>query len=158
MSWRVWGEQLYTSDFSGALPVRSMDVVFARDCRLKAVRTWIVIHDAPTFTQLQLRMYSNQGGAPAQLIKTFDKVWTLAEITTKANALKEIYFDVTKPLSLKAGDTYHFALWATGYTGTEGSHLAWVTAWPDPPNLAYDPTIENLNRAPYRTTFIGADL
>jgi hypothetical protein len=158
MSWRVWGEQLYTADFSGSLPVRSMPVVFDRDISLKAVRTWVVTYGSPVFTQLQLRLYSNQNAAPAQLIATFDKVWTLAEIQTGlSSALKEIYFDVAKPLSLKEGDTYHLALWATGYTGTENSHIGWVAAWPKPPNTGFTATIENLAIAPYAASFIGVE-
>lgn len=159
MSLRVYGERLVTADFAGTIPRVYVSVTFNKNFVLKAVRTWVIIYNNPTFTALQLRVYSNKNGAPAQLIHTFDKQWSLAEITDYDYALKEIYFDVTLPRFFKDEDVYHFALWATDYTGDGSSHVAWKRGYHDPNAvLSVVPNTANLLHVPPNMAFIGADL
>lgn len=155
--WRVFGETLLTADFSGS-PVYYQPFTLNQNTVLKAIRTWVVVYNSPSFTSLGLRIYSSVSSAPAQLIATSDTTWTLAQITSEANAVREIYFEFNNALSLNGEDQYHVVLWGNGYTGTDSSHVAWVRAFPDPVNSGYTPAIETINRAPFKVAFIGDDL
>lgn len=155
MAWRVFAEQMFTADYSGS-PTHSAKAVMDYDLALKAVRTWVVMFNSPVFTQLQMRIYSNSGGYPLDLLHTFTKTWTLAEITSQPYAVREIYFDTTNAFPLIGGETYHFVLWATGYTGTASSHIGWVRTLDDPPYPGFTPEMTDLGIAPFRITYIGA--
>lgn len=155
MAWQVFAERLETADFSGS-PSHSATAVFTDNIALKAVRTWVVIFNSPVFTQLEMRVYSNRGTSADILLHTFTKTWTLSEITDQPYAVREIYFDATNALPLNGGDTYHFVLWATGYTGTASSHIGWVRTLDDPPYGGYTPDMKDLNQAPFRMAYIGA--
>lgn len=148
MAWSVYGEELLTgSDFSQKItPSESMF--------LKAVRTYVVIYGTPTFGTISLRVYSNQGGAPASLMATANTTWTLAQLTAQANALKEIYFEFDSPLFLGV-DSYHLQLFVSGYTGTVSSHVAWVRNFPEATN-SHTPTVEGIAEGPFRLALIGA--
>jgi hypothetical protein len=155
MAWSVYGESLKTADFSGS-PVFSQKFTMPQKEVLKAIRTWVVLFNTPVFTNLSLRIYSNVGGSPGQLLWTADTTWTRAQIATEAYALKEIYFEFVNPLFL-GQDTYHAVLWASGYTGDDSSHVAWVRTWPDILNN-YTPTLEGIATAPFKISLIGAPL
>lgn len=155
MSWRIIAERFDTADFSGS-PVHSARAVFTYDTALKAVRTWVVFFNTPSFSSLEMRIYSNASNATSQLLHTFTKTWTLAEITDQPYAVQEIYFDTTYAFPLIGGETYHFVLWANGYTGNSTTHIGWVKAVADSIYSGWTPDMVGLGVAPYKIAYIGA--
>lgn len=150
----VAGQWFETSDFGGSLPVHTNPMTMPYKLKLKAVRTWIVLYNEPTLGTLSLRIYSNVGTSPGQLVATATKTWTRTDISEDLNDLLEVYFDFDEAIQLNQ-DTYHFALWCSGYTGTESSHLAWVKMCPDALNTGFTPTFENIAVAPFKVGLIG---
>jgi hypothetical protein len=158
MAWRVFGERFDTADFSGT-PRVFQPVTFHRELELKAIRTWLIYYNSPTFTNLSLRIYSDIGGSLGQLIATANTVWTGTQISSLANACKEVYFEFTNAPSFKAEDDYNISLWATGYTGDDTAHLAWVRSVPDPVNpLNVTVSLEKAAVLPFKLGFIGREL
>lgn len=156
MGWRVFGNQLLTSDFSGS-PINSQPVKFNTNTVLRGMRTWLIFYNDPVLTSAQMKIYSNRNGSPGQLLFTSTNTLTKSEIITLENGVKEIYFDFDY-IPMKDLETYQFALWLNGYTGTASSHVAWMKGWPDPVyRTGYTPTFTNLLYAPYQMYFIGAD-
>lgn len=155
MAWKVFAERLLTADFSGS-PTHSARAVFTNDIALKAVRTWVVLFNAPIFTQLEMRIYSNLSNAPDILLHTFDTTWQLSDISDQDYAVREIYFNSAFAFPILSGETYHFVLWPTGYTGDETSHIGWVRTLDDPTYAGYTPDMKELNASPYRMAYIGA--
>jgi hypothetical protein len=156
---RVYGEKFDTSDAALTIPRIYQKTRINKDFVLKALRTHIVIYGSPVFTQLEMRIYSDKAGSPLRLIHTFDKIWTLAELSALPYAYKEIYFDFSTSRFLKGLDYYHFALWPTGYTGTSESHIAWVRGYPDP-NNTIDVTLSpsKISTVPFYMGFIGGEV
>lgn len=146
---------MFTAEYSGT-PVRSARAVIAKDTALRAVRTWIVLFNNPVFTELQMRVYSSLNNAPDQLLYTFDTKWTLSQLSSEPYAVQEVYFECEKALPLIGGETYHFVIYPTSYTGTETSHIGWVRTLDDPPYSGYTPKMNSLNLSPFRITYIGA--
>lgn len=154
MSWKVFGEVLETSDFSGTIPRMYQPVVMNKKYAVKAVRTWVVIYGDPVFTTMQMLICSSK-----RVIHTFEKSWTLNEITGLDYAAREIYFDFEKPISLDDAITYNFALKLNGYTGTADSHVSWIRGFPDKSDdnsvvLDY----KNLGVMPFWMRFVASDL
>lgn len=159
MSWKIWGEVLKASYYV-TLPTIYQPVRFTNDddqnIVLTAVRTWIIVYNLPTFTNVQMRVYSDQGNQPGQLLFTSTNSYTLAQLTSEDNAAREVYFEFSNA-HFNHDDVYHFALWPTGYTDTDGSHLAWKKDFPIP---KYQDAVgsHGIAVAPYDMAFIGADL
>lgn len=130
------------------------------DIILRAVRTWVVVYNAPTFTNLSMKIYSNNtesgSNAPGVLLHSSTTQWNLADLTTEDNAVKEIYFEFPD-VSLNGVDEYNFVVSADTYVYLESSHLAWRKAWPDPVyRAAYTPSRVNMGRAPFELYLVGA--
>lgn len=158
MGYRCWGERFVTSDFASA-PVHYQRFVFPESYALKAIRSRFVIYNNPTFSSLEMRIYSAIGTSLGQLLYTSTKTWTKSEITSENNASREIYFDFDFNPYFRGNDSIFLVPWLTGYTGTAASHVAWVKGYPDP---AYTTglTINIISAAkmPYAVGFIGAPL
>lgn len=155
-TWRVWGEKYYTADATGTRIYQP--IVFPRNTILLATRAWMVFYNNPTFTNISMLVYSDDNGAPGQLIQTATTTWNKADLYTEDNAVKEMYFEWDYP-TFKAGDTFHFVINFGGYTYSESSHVAWKKTFPDPPyklNLTLD--YESLLTYPYDITFVGDQL
>lgn len=160
MAWSIYasrwesGELDDTSQFQVIKPVK--DIV------LKAVRTWIVIYNAPTFSNLTMKIYANDKNVsadqPGALLATSSTQWNLADLTTENNAVKETYFEFDD-FNMNGEDEYCFVMAADSYVYLASSHLAWRKAWPDPVyQAAYTPTIPNMGRAPFEIYLAnGAD-
>ena len=151
--WKAYGEWLATSDMTStrvyqkATPSVNME--------LTGCRTQIIIYNNPSFTSLNMKIYSNRSGAPAGLISTSTNAPLKAEIHTLSHALKEIYFDFSDVV-FKADETYHFVLNATGYTGTTSSHIAWKHSYPDPAyQTNVDMSVEGAYVSPFDLTLFG---
>lgn len=157
MGWTVWGDVFE----SGQLSDTSMfcSVSFGENIILRAMRTWVIAYNDPTFTDLSMKIYSNEpvGGynTPKKLLYTSTDVRTKAEILTLENGVKEIYFTFDDE-PINGNDIYNVVLSGSGYVPTGSSYLAWMKAWPDPVYASgFTPTYENLMVAPYQIYAIG---
>jgi hypothetical protein len=126
---------------------------------LRAARTWLIFNNyTGSFTNLQMKIYSDRSTSPGALIATSTNSWTRAEITTLNSGVKEIYFEFDD-ISLRSNGFYHFVLNCSSYTATSTDHVAWRKGWPDPVyRTGWSQTFENLGVAPYFLTIIGAPL
>jgi hypothetical protein len=152
--WQVYGDQFSTSEMTDT--TKSALITFDKNEILIATRIWIVIYNNPTFTSLNMKIYSNDNGSPKKLIATSTNVQLKADVHTLDNAIKEIWFEFNK-VNVKEGDSYHFVLNGSGYTGSDSSHIAWKKAFPDPVYSWGVVTLPALGRAPYDIYCIGAD-
>ena len=153
MTWTVWGDKFETGELSNTNMY--CKIKFNQNLVLKGVRTWIILYNNPTFTDLNLKLYSNEDNKPKSLLYTSTNVQKKEDIITEHNGAKEIYFDFND-VPLNGNDTYHFVMNGTGYVYSNDSHLAWMKAFPDPVYAAgYTPTFENMLNAPYQLYVIG---
>lgn len=158
MAWDVWGEELLTADINVTPNLRVFQPVkFNKNIVLRAMRTWFIFYNDPALTNLTMQIYSNNGGAPGELLVASQTTHTKAELITLANGVKGMHFNFDF-ISLRGLDTFHFVPKATGYTGNSGSHLAWRKGWPDPVyRTNVDSTLVTLGIDPYMVSFLGAD-
>jgi hypothetical protein len=158
MGWRVFGERLATADLSPNFRV-FQPVVFNKRVILRACRTWFINYNDAAFTNITMKIYSNSpSDAPDVLIHSSTTTLTKAQIFTLANGVREVYFEFNNPV-FTSTDTFHFVPVATGYTGTDSTHLAWKRGWPDPVyRTGISFTYPKLGTAPYDLYFIGSEL
>lgn len=159
MGHRVWADrfesgQLSNTDMFQTIKLGDNKIVIA-------IRTWLVIYNSPTFTNLKMHIYSNEvvstDNTPRVLLATSTNSFNLSDITTYANAKREVYFKFNF-VPFKDQDLYNLVMSADGYVYSESSHLAWVKGWPDPVyKTSFTPTFENLLIAPYEAYAIGGD-
>lgn len=160
-AWRVWGESF--SDASDLTSTRVFQPVrFNKNVILKGVRTWVVVYNNPTFTNLNMKIYSNDAQqssyTPKEVVSTSNDVRTKSEIHTLSNAVKEIYFTFDD-IPLNGEDFYNFVINGTGYSPTSSSYLAWMKGFPDP---VYDEglpafTMVSIGGAPFQIYFIAGE-
>lgn len=156
----VWADPFETTDLTSN--ARFQSVTFGQDIILRAIRTWIVVYNDPAFTDLNMKIYSNEiiGGnnTPKKLLATSTNVQLKADVHTLENGLKEIWFEFDYPV-FNGADKYNIVINGTGYTYDVNSHLAWMKGFPNPVySGGYTPAIETLPYAPYELYFIGASL
>lgn len=156
MGSQVWGKVLTTADMTS--PNVFQPVIPNRDMVLKAIRTTFIVYNNPTFTAVGMKIWSNNGGVPGKLLHTATNTILKADLHTLANGIKEVYFEFNLP-ALDEANTYHFAPYATGYTGNDTAHLAWMHGFPDGVYKTNVPqTFENLLVRPFHMVLVGADL
>lgn len=156
--WKAYGNVLLTADINGTTKTQAMKFRPNSDVVIRAVRSWFVFYNSPVFTALSLRIYEDQGGSAGKLLATSTNSHSMAEMSTLAYAMKGTYFEFAD-ISLKATNYYHVLPYATGYTGTDASHIGWVKGWPDNEyrtGLALD--YEEIHVNPYRFAIVGAPL
>ena len=147
MTWRMIGKPFATADMVGT-PTISQKVLLPNDCVLKAVRAGVIQYANPAWTNLTMKIYSDRSGVIGKLLHTSTTLVLKAAFSTLDHAYKETYFDFDYPV-LKGGDSYHFVLSASGYTGNDSAHLAWRTAYPDPVyRTGFTPTAANADNHP----------
>ena len=160
MGWLVYGENLETSDLTTT--AKFQPVKFGKDSILIGIRTWLIIYNDPVFTNLNMKIYSNDASSgansPKKLLATSTNVQTKTAIHTLENGVKEIWFDFDKPV-FNGKDIFNLVLNGTGYIGTSDSHIAWLKAFPNPVySSGYTPSMLTIPYAPYEAYFIGASL
>jgi hypothetical protein len=134
-----------------------------KNMMLKAVRTWIFAKSDPTYTSLNMKLYSNDDSSgddvPKAVIATSTNVVTKAQIQpTQPHAISEVYFEFDD-IPLQSDTKYNLVINGTGYSPTSSSFLGWRKAYPDPIyRTGYTPTKENLGIAPYEISIVGAEL
>ena len=154
MAWQIYADQYSTAEMSDAS--KSALITFDKSEIIIATRVWILIYNNPPFTSLNMKIYSNDGGFAKKLIATSTNVQLKADIHTLDNAIKEIWFDFNK-VNVREGDSYHFVINGTGYTGSTSSHIAWKKSFPDPVYPWGVVTLPSLGGASYDIYCIGAD-
>lgn len=157
MTWRVIAESFATADMSNQRVYQPMTP--PNNIVVSGALTQIAIVDDPAFTTLTLKLYSNQGGAPGSLIATATCPYSKAQIHTLDHALKRIPFLFTTDQTLRGGETYHWVLNGTGYTGADQSYIGWVHGYPDPEyQTNVDMSFEAQGISPFRVILLGARL
>lgn len=126
---QVYGDQFSTDDMTGTS--MSQTAKFTYDRLLRAARVWLVATGNPAFSDLVMKVYSDNGGSPGALIATSTNTKQKTEIMTLGNGIFETHFNFNK-INLKRGQFYHFVINCTGYVYSESSCLAWKKAFPDP--------------------------
>lgn len=156
MGWTVYGDEWLSGDLANQdiyCPIKfNSNVVF------RAFRTWIIVNNDPTFTNLTAQLWSDETG-PKTKIADSTTTHTKAEIITADNGVKEVYFEFDD-ITCEGDTTYNLVLNGAGYVYASGSHLAWRKAFVDPVHsvTGVGVGIETLRAMPYMVTLIGAAL
>jgi hypothetical protein len=153
--WRVFGERYETADMSNTRV--HQPTTFGQDVILIGCRVWFIVYNNPPFTSLSMKVYSNNAGSPKKLLHTSTNTQAKAAVHTLDHAVNEFWFDFAS-IPLRGGDTYHFVVNATGYTGTESSHLAWMRGFPDPVHRPSPFGYVHAGVAPFTLYFIGSEV
>ena len=155
-TWKVFGEKFETADAVGTRI--HQPVKFHKNVALLATRAWMVFYNSNTWSNLTMKIYSDDNGSPGNLIETSTTFWQPSELFTEAYAVKEMFFEWNKPV-FKSEDVYHFVIGATGYAGSSPSHISWKKTFPDPPfKTGLTLTYEKLLTYPYDLTFVLSEL
>jgi hypothetical protein len=133
MTWTVYGKP-YAADADLTDTSISQALKFDYPVILKAVRVWLIIKGNPTFTSLNMKIYSDDAEqatrTPKKLLYTSSNSQTKADIITLAHGVKEIYFEFAN-INLAAETYYNFVINASGYSGaSDSSHIAWRIDFP----------------------------
>jgi hypothetical protein len=158
MSWKIYADYFESGQLANTS--KFCTISLKQNIVLIGVRTWIVVYDNPTFTSLNMKIYSNEVIAgvntPKKLLYTSINNVLKSEIMTLHNAIKEIYFEFDK-VPINGNDKYNFVINGVDYSYSAGSHLAWVKAWPDPVySDGFTANFESLAAAPYQLYCIGS--
>jgi len=155
VSWTQYGDALTTSEASNKS--RYLRFSPTENTVLLAIRTWVILYNPPSFTNLRCKLYADRNGLPAGLISTSTTTWSKTDLLTQYNyGTKEIYFEFSPTIALQENLYYHFVLNVDNYTYAEESHIAWRKGWPDP--VYGTATFENLLTQTYIFALIGAPL
>lgn len=159
MAFRVWGCPYETSDAvdnNVFQPIKMNSNII-----LKAFRVWVIFYDNPSFTNLRMKIYSDRttplAHNPGKLIATSTNSFTKNEISTYANAVREIYFEFPD-INLQGETWYNLVLNMDDYAPVGDEHMAWRNAFPDPvyaTNLVI--ASSELNAFPFTVYAIGAE-
>jgi hypothetical protein len=98
---------------------------------LRAVRVFVLEYNAPIYTSISAKLYAVRSSGATKDIATSTNSFPAAQVSTLDHAHKELYFTFSNPV-LQADTDYRIGLIIAGYTGTQASHLAWASSWPDP--------------------------
>ena len=157
MSWIVYADSFSSDNFNNFNLLQP--VIFSENTVLNYARAWVVMYNAPSFTNLSMKIFSyNLSSLKGGLLYTSTNAWTLPQITTEDNAIKEIYFEFNK-IPLSKDNTYYFSIGGTGATFTSSSHVAWKKAYPDPIYTTnVNTTYTSMGTNPYEIYFVGSKL
>ena len=124
---------------------------------IKGVRTWFVVFNDPTFTNLNCKIYSDDNSSPGVLLHTSSGSRTKEELHTQDYAIRETYFNFGEH-ALHENTWYNFVINGTGYSPTASSYLAWVHSYPKPMLPGYTAAVETINSAPFAIYPIWVEL
>lgn len=153
--WTVYGAILETAELGGG---KTVSLRFRPNSNkvMKLFSTWFIFHDT-TFTALSLRLYDDRNGSAGKLIATSTNSYAPGDIFTDDYSIYGLGFEFDD-IALMATSWYHLVPYATGYTGSDLSHVAWVKGWPDNEyREGLDLSFEEIHVSPYRLGPIGAD-
>jgi hypothetical protein len=156
--WKVWADSFSTSEIT--LYQKQQTVIFNSNVILRYAKTWVVVSDAPDFTNLKMRIYAvNENSERGAILHTSSNTFQLSDIlTAEDHGCKELYFEFPD-ISLSGVQPYYFALGADTASFTDESLLAWKKGFPDPVHAEnVTTTFVSAARNPYDLYFIGAKL
>jgi len=161
MGWKVWGDNWETGELDNTNKYQTLRVNNS-NIILRWVRTWVIVINDPVFTDLNMKIYSNEvvsgDNTPKKLLHTsLTPDLTKTQIIALENGVKEIYFKFNE-VPLQKDTFYNFVVNGDGYVPTASSYLCWMKAFPDPVySNNFTPTLERLPYAPYQM-YIGGGL
>lgn len=156
MTWKVYGNQFTTSDMTG----KSQFLKFnpTKNIVLRAIRTWYVFYNDPTFSDLTCKLYGDQDGEPGALIATASNTFNKADLFSDDYALVEVYWEFNL-IPLRQEINYHFVTNCSGYTYSENSHIAWRKGWPDNVyRTGLDLDTEEIHTSPFTLAVVADEL
>lgn len=157
MAWTVYGDS-YDTDSAFTNGTKTIKFSPEKDSILRAVRTWLVFYNDPTFTNITMKLYYDGAGSRGDLLASSTTTWTKAQILTLDNGVNEVYFEFDDR-TLDSGNYYHLVLMGTGSSFSESSHIAWRTGYPDPVYKdGISVSFNNLLKFPYEFSLIGAEV
>lgn len=127
------GKPLMTADMSG-IPTVSQKFnseALSSDYLLKAVTLGVIFYNDPAFTNVYVELWSDRSGSPQKLISTSDTFSKAECLVVENHAFRTLGFSFDG-IPLRAQTPYHIVLRASGYTGTDASHIAVKLSYPDP--------------------------
>lgn len=165
MAWKnVIGKPISTAENSSTIPGVSQRFRLPTSkphSLMQGVGLALVFH-AATYTDLTVELWADRDGSPSKLIATSQTSWTQAEVDAElplSYKLAWLGFEFT-PVPLRKGVWYHIALRATGYTGDNTNHIAWVHQYPDPvydDDLAFTVEAKKAGVMPLFATIFAAE-
>lgn len=155
MTLRVWGDPYYESQNLNIAKRQAFSV--PTNCLLKAVKPSLIIYGNPTITAMSAKIYSSSLDV---LIATSSNTQSKAAITTLNNAFKQIWFEFTPAIELRAGDFYFLVInWTGAYTYSGNSHVAWAHDFPQLINpTGHTPLMNDIPKMPYAVEFFTTEL
>jgi len=155
MAWSVIGDTYSTSEFDNYSKLQP--VIFNDNTILRYARTWVIVYNNPTFTDLKLKIFSyNESGTKGKELYVSSTTWTKVLITSENNAVREIFFQFDD-IPLNGDNTYYFAVGGSSAAFTSSAHMAWKKGWPDPVyTTGVSTTYPSAGSNPYDIYYIGA--
>lgn len=133
-------------------------VTLSENSILTFARTTIGIYGNPTFTNLGLKIFSDNDDSKGKLLYTSSRLWTKADLFTLNNGFMEVYFEFPS-ITLRKDLKYRFSVGGTGATFTGDSHAFWVHGFPDPVyKEGLTTTYLSAAVTPYHLVLIGSKL
>lgn len=156
MALTVWGQVFETADLTNAAMFQPFKT--NKNMLLSGVRSQFVVVNDPTFTDLNMKIYSYDGTSAGNLIATSTNSIAKASLHTAINGVKETFFQFAN-IPLNGNTTYAAVINGTGYVFGAASFLAWKKDFPNP---AYRTglVIDNLRIGvdPFHIAIIGASI
>lgn len=134
MGWRVIGKPLLTADMSGipTITQKFNSESGSSDYLLKSVVLGVLFYNDPAFTNIYVEIWSDRSGSAQKLIATSNSIHKSECLVTEIHGYRMIGFSFDSAIPMRAQTPYHVALRASGYTGTNASHIAVRLSYPDP--------------------------
>lgn len=149
----VYGTEFLAGELSNTKVVQP--IIFNKNCLVRAIRTTILLINAPTFTNLKMNIYgaSTQDATTAQFTK---KIYTSTNfqnlsdlLLVENNGYAETYFQFNDVV-VQQNTLYALVLSADSYTYSANSFLAWYKDNPQ--------TVNAIGTGRHHVAVISADL
>ena len=128
------GKPLMTADMSG-IPTATQKFnseALTEDYLLKGITLGVIFYNDPAFTNISVEIWSDRSGSAQKLIATSHTFSKAECLVVEDHAFRTLGFSFDSAIPLRAQTAYHIFLRASGYTGTDSSHIAVKLAYPDP--------------------------
>jgi hypothetical protein len=160
MSWRMIGKPLLTADMSGipTITQKFNSAALTNDYLLKSIGLGIILYNDPVFTNVYAEIWSDRSGAAQKLIATSNSIPKSECLLTDLHGFKMIGFSFDSAIPMRSQTAYHVALRASGYTGTNASHLALRISYPDQQYTSATPDAVNGAKHHFDMSIISADM
>lgn len=124
---------------------------------VRAIRTRYIFFGNPSFSDLTVKLYADRAGEVAGLFAPSTTTHQKVDLFSDTHALVETYFEFNY-VSMRKNLIFNLITSANGYTYSDGSHISWVKAWPDPVYEDRNPTFEQLGTSSYFLSVIADEL